>query len=209
MSNTDNKIGYELFLPAITTAVRGKKKNDNQLSDAEFKATVQIAFRDAMAEFTKDSLLYTDELAIDVYEGNQRYELIAPKGFLIEDVVEIKDHKIKVPPHCFDNNEVTLNCCPTKTVYEAFYVEVALSQMRSAGLCTYPAEFVERYYGAILQKMFSILTLQTEREWGRLTLAEFYDRKYAKALAAARRHHASGGGKLIFNSPRLTDNASC
>ena len=91
------KTGYELFLPAIATAIASKKKDSEQLSEPELRALVAVTFRDAAIDFAQDSLLYRVHIPIDLYNGVKRYDLIPPEGFMVEDVNRFESNKTKVP----------------------------------------------------------------------------------------------------------------
>lgn len=199
--------GYNLFLPAVTAALRGKDKKDSQVSESEFRQIASITFRDAMIQFTQDSLLYRVELPVDVFAGVDRYEIIAPKGFIIEDVVQLRTNKIKLPSHSYTQHDVTLNCCPVKDIYSAFFVEVALSPTRVNAKCDFPVEFLERHYDAILANMFMRFYGMVERTWRSLGSAELSKREYQKRLNKAKRTSFSQGSPIKLYS-RLLSSAS-
>lgn len=198
---------YNLFLPAVAAALRGKDKKDSQVSESEFRQIVAVTFRDSMIQFTQDSLLYRVELPIDVFKGVDRYDIIPPKGFIIEDVVHLKTNKIKVPSHSFTQSDIVLNCCPVKDVYSAFFVEVALSPTRVDAKCKFPLTFVERHYDAILSNMFQRLYGMVERTWRSLGSAELNKREYQRRLNKAKRTNFSGGAPIRLSS-RLLSSAS-
>ena len=90
---TKKTIGYEMFLPAIAAAIRGKEQTDDQLSESEFKQVVAIVYRDTVIQFMKDSWLYRVEIPIDLYQDVKRYDVIPPEGYIVEDIVSFKEHK--------------------------------------------------------------------------------------------------------------------
>ena len=204
-------VGYELFLPAITAAVRTKEeqdKNYTQLTDTEFRSIVALTFRDAFIQFCKDSLLYRTELPIDLYEDVKRYDLIPPDGFYIESVTRTLDGKAKVPPHCSSIEDLTLTCCPKKDITTAFYVEVALSPKRTIGKCEFEERFVDKYYDAILSNMFMRLSKQTARQWASLGATENYKRDYRNFVNDAKRQHLAGGALIKMHFRRMSDGAT-
>lgn len=205
------KVGYELFLPAITAAVRTKEeqdKNYTQLTDSEFKSIVAITFRDSAIQFMKDSHLYRVELPIDLYEDVKRYDLVPPDGFRIESVTKVLDGKAKVPPHCTSLKDVMLTCCPKRDIPTAFYVEVALSPKRAAGKCQFDEDFVDEYYDAILANMYMRLSKQTARQWASLGATETYKRDYQNHTNDAKRRALAGGALIKMHFRRMSDGAT-
>ena len=205
------QVGYELFLPAIAAAVRTKEeqdKNYTQLTDSEFKAIVALTFRDAVIQFTKDSLLYRVELPIDIYRDVKRYDLIPPDGWRIQTVTAVKDHKIKVPAHCTSSKDIMLTCCPNKDVSTAFFVEVSLSPKRTSSVCEFDEDFVDEYYDAILSNMFLRLSKQNARQWASLSSSETYKRDYRNFVNDAKREALTGGALIKMHFRRMSDGAT-
>ena len=203
------KIGYELFLRAAAEALYGKESSDSQVTQSEFKDIVAGTFIDAVAQFMKDSLLYTIEVPIDLYANNKRYDLFAPEGYLIEDVVELKENKTVIPSHCKDLKSITLTCCPKKDIEKAFYAVLALSVKRSAAICEFDCDFIERYYDAILANMFKRFAAMGQRDWKSLGSVSRLERDYMNYLNDASRQALNGGEKVKLHTRRMTSNASC
>lgn len=203
------QVGYELFLPAVAAAIAVKKKSDNQLTNPELKRVVGVTFRDAVIEFMKDSLLYRVEIPIDLYTDVKRYEFFAPDGYLIIDVVGFLAHNTKIPNNTHNNKQMTLVCCPTHDVEQAFFAEVALQPKRSTN-CKFDEDFLEEYYDVILANMFSRLAGMYQRQWRSLGSARAYRLDYVRLLNKAKRRALSGGDVIKIKTRRLTENApSC
>lgn len=199
-------IGYELFLPAVAAAIYGKKKNDNQVTQKELIKIVAITFRDSMIRTMKDTKLYRTEIPIDIYEGVMHYELKPPEGFIIESIVDLNAHKIRIPKNSYDLTSIDLIGCPTLDINTAFFVEVSLSAKRINGPCEFDEEFVERHYDAILANMFSRLAAMPQQMWKSLGSVLPYERKYNDLVTTARRQALSGSSNIKLETKRLSAN---
>lgn len=199
-------VGYELFLPAVAAAIASKEKDDDQLNSNELKSLVAGVFRDAVIKFMKDSELYRMEVPIDLYQGEKRYDIIAPDGYLIQDVKSFKEYNTKVPKHLLDDESITLTCCPLKSVDKAFYAEIAIFPKRSNS-CKFDEDFLERHYDVILDYMFMRLYAMPKRVWTSLGLIQSYKRDYLNGVAKARRQALSGGSLIKIKTKRLTEYA--
>jgi len=202
---TNQVAGYELFLPAVSSALYAKKSSDDQLSELEFKQLVEIGFRDAVRQFTKDTLLYRITIPIDVYEGTQRYDIIPPEGWLVEAVVRLRNSKINIPDRNVTYEEVRLLCCPDKDVYGAFFVEVAVSPKRLNGPCEFDCEFLERHYDAILANMMKRFYDQEERTWKNVGKSDRKLREYKTLRNQAKRRRLSSDGPIKLKTRSIPD----
>lgn len=200
---TNNKTGYELFLPAIAAAIASKKKDNEQLSEPELRSLVAVTFRDAVIEFMQDSLLYRISLPIDLYQDVKRYDIVPPEGFLVEDVVRFESNKTNVPKLNHNQHSIWLACCPTRDIHRAFYVVAALVAKRSKN-CKFDDNFLERYYEVILANMFTKITAMQNRVWRSLGSTLRYRRDYINKLAQAKRRDLNGGDILRIKTRRLT-----
>lgn len=182
------QIDYKLFLPAITAAVREKLEDkDTQLTDAEFEAMVALLYRDAVIEFMKDSKMYRIEIPIDIYAGVRYYPIVAPDGYYVESAIRLCAGNRKIPPAYFlDENEVIIDepCCPDCDVDNAFYVEAAIVPRITDNNCKFDADFVNKYYNAILLAMERRLYAMN-RSWKDLRLSELRGREYQREITKA------------------------
>lgn len=204
----NNLIGYELFLADVSSAVYPKKQKDDQLTESEFKQVVAGVFLGSVIRFMKDSYLFRAELPIDLYQDVKRYDIIPPRGFLVEDVVSLQEHKVNIPAHSHSLKEIILVCCPIKDVHSAFFVEVALSPKRSSGMCEFDEDFLEMHYDAILENMLMRLARMTARTWRSLGSVDSYKREYLKYLNKDKRQALNGGGIIRLHTRRLSANGS-
>lgn len=201
-----DKTGYELFLPAVAAAVASKKKGDRELSVPELKAVVAVTFRDAIVDFIQESLLYRVSISIDLYQGVKRYDIIAPEGFIVEDIIKFQTGVLKVPKLRQDLNSIELFCSPIKDTDRAFYAVLALTPKRASN-CEFDDEFVEKHYEVILANMFMRLSTMQNRVWRSLGQSIRYERDYISRLNQAKRRDLNGGGILKLKTKRLSHNA--
>jgi len=199
-----NKIGYEFFLPAVSASIASKQKNDRQLNEGELKAVVAVTFRDAVVEFTRDSLLYRRSIPIDLYQDVKRYDLIPPNGYMVVDVVEFQENKVKIPFNTYDTKSIYLNCCPDKDIDQAFYVVLALVPKRGTN-CKFDEEFIEEYYDVILANMMYRLMNMENREWRSLGAAREYRREYVVKMNQSKRRALNGGAVIKMKNRRLSE----
>lgn len=172
-------VDYSLFLPPITAATYNKGTETNQLSKSEFRQIVANTFRDSVVQVMKDTLAYQVTIPVDLYEGVQRYDIIAPEGYMVEDVINVWG----VRDYNYTTKELVINCCPD--VDSIAHVRVALVPFRS--VCEFDEEFVNRYYELILDLMLSKLLAMPERSWFSLEQAQLTLNKYENQVIQEQR----------------------
>lgn len=202
---TTNTIGYELFVPAIAAIAFPKKKREDQLNEGEFKQLVAVTFRDSIIEFMKDSLLYTVDIPIDVYKDVDTYDIIPPTGYVIEDVKSFLTNKVNIPKYILNGHSLILSCKPTKDIYSAFYIRLAVSPKRSSGICEFDEDFIEQYYDVILCNMKMKFADMTVRNWRSFGSVDRHRRDYNNKLNKVRRQSLNSGGLLKLKSRRLSN----
>lgn len=187
----DKTSDYGMFLPAITAAVRKKSKviqvgqkkltNDDNLSDAEFKAVVAVVFRDSVIQFIRESHLYRVDIPIDVYANIKWYDVVAPEGFYVDACLGLKTGNANLPgSYTLTDDHLELGCCPDKSVDVAWYVEAAIVPLRTENACKFSVKFLDKYYDAILACMRWKLCQMPERQWHQLGTIQYNEKLYTK-----------------------------
>lgn len=198
-------LGYEAFLPDITASFFEKEKKDNQLSEGEFKHIVSKTFINATSQFCKDSLLYRVEVPIDIYQMVTDYDIIPPKGFLIEDIIEVKPYKFKLIDHTYNLKTLYLKEIPKVDLANAFFIEIAISPKRFSGPCEFHEDFIEMYYDAIMCNMMSRMYRMISRPWYSAGEAQRYKQDYEKKMRYAKRQALGSGNKIKVFFRNITD----
>lgn len=190
---------YTLFLPALIHAFtpnsRGKK-----IREAEARAVIQIAFRDTVNSFARETQLYRTVVGLDIYKGVCDYVVPAPAGFIIMAITTVLERD-----DCFDecnvvaHNTVVLRRPPEKSVRSAYMLEVSLQPLQSQ--CTYDPEFLATHYDAILAGIRVRLAQQSGKAWGGLGRARELRREYRRLLQASKRGLTKGAKLRLTSSP--------
>lgn len=203
-------VNYEVFLPVIAATIREKEKNDQQLTDSEFKAVVAVAFRDAVARFMKDTKLYRVEIPIDFWKGVRRYDIIAPEGYYVESAVSLRTGNTHLPAnYSMDDKELILNdCCPDRDIEKAVYVEAAIVPKLTMNPCEFDEEFINRHYEAILTAMEIRLFSMTNRTWGNPSMVSYKETEYRHQRNRAVRGGTDSSKPVKIKYTRLS-NALC
>ena len=208
IKNRKQQVDFTVFLPAIVAAVREKKEDkDTQLTDAEFKAMVALLFRDAVIEFMKDTKLLRVELPVDIYTGVRRYDIIPPDGYYVESAIRLRTGRRNIPKsYVLDEHELILDesCCPNCDVDGAFYVEAAIVPMITEGHCAFDADFVNRYYDAILAGMEKRLYAKN-RSWFNPQLATLRETQYRQFRNRAIRGGTDSAKAVKLKYKRISD----
>lgn len=215
IKNRKQQVDYTLFVPLVTALVREKKEDkDNQLTDAEFKAMVAILYRDAVIELMKDTKLFRVDVPIDIYAGVRRYEIIPPEGYYVESIIRLRTGRKNVPKdYIYDDGSIVLNesCCPNCDVDEAFFAEVAIVPRITDNKCLFDADFVNRYYDAIVLGIEKRLYAMKNRSWGDPQMSILREQEYRQAVnkAIMEKHRSSGPSRTVKLRYRRMSDAMC
>lgn len=183
-SNSNNQVGYELFLPAIASTTRIKEVKDEQLSDSEFRSVVATVFRDSVIQLMRDTGGYMMDVPIDIYDGVEYYNIVAPEGFMVESLVDVLPNKCDPKNFVSSSSGIMLDECPTKDISQAFYARVSVIPKHNT--CFFDEGFVDRYYEIILTMMLSKLLAMPTREWKSLEQSRMYFQSYYRDVAKER-----------------------
>lgn len=207
-----NKIGYELFLPAVAAHLRSKEdQEDNwtQTTDTEFKQIVGLAFLNAVIKFMKDSLLYRVEIPIDLFYNVTRYDIVPPEGWLVESIIKLVDHKIPAPKtSCYTLNSIDLPCCPNNDMPTAFFIQVAISAKRTLSKCKFNEDFIEMHYEVILNGILHRMYAMKVREWYSAGSSLEHQKLYRNGVNDSKRQNLTSGKAIKLHIERLSNGAS-
>ena len=198
-------VNYEPFLGPIALALQSKDKNAKSLTDAEIKAGVAIAYKEAVHEVAQRSDGYRMDIPLHIYEGVKDYPIEVPTGFRFNRLHHIHENSASLPPSTYIEDEVLrLPCCATKTYNNAVTLKVSVLPSPTSSVCEYHQEFVDKYYTPILAYIRYTLAMQGPvQKWGSLGAADRLLIEYKRSIKRFR--NESVQGRINIRSEKLSD----
>ena len=197
-------INYETFLPYIAPAIQQKAKTSDSLTEAEIKATVAIAFKEAVINVAQDTGGYTARVPLHLYQGVKDYPIDLPSNISFDKVRQVLENHAKWPTATvIEDGYVKLPCCAEQTINNAFTLEVAGTPNITSDDCSYDDDFINKYFDSILAYMRYTLSMQQARQWGSLGHSDRLQQAYRKSMKRHKNRAFSGTIKII--NERLTD----
>lgn len=199
-------VSYELFLPRIIAIIQRKVKKEEQLSENETRSIVAEEFRAAVRTVSELTDNYIVEVPISVYPESRHYPISPPEGFLLNRVIPpILTSQYELPSQTIlSDGTLTLPCCPSIQVTNAYYAMVSIIPMLSHDHCEFDAVFVETHYDMIYAQLLANLTIQQARQWRSLGLHDRLEKKVMNLLRAWKVRKFSQN-PIRLKQERLTD----
>lgn len=197
-------INYEPFFQQLVLSLIGKDKKDHQLTEAELRAAVALAFIQAVKRVAKDTEDYTVKVPIDLYRESRYYPVTVPDGFIFRDVQSVETNGYKFNAK-LDGDTLILPCCPNKDVPKAWYLNVAVEPKITSGQCEFDEDFVERHFDAILLFIRYNLAMQDAMKWHSVGKADRLLNEYKKTIRQGRKVK----GVIRLRQETLTDDSTC
>ena len=198
-------INYEPFLSHIAAALQGKEKSTASLTEAEIKAAVSLAYKEAVSKVAADTGGYTIEVPVHLYEGLKSWDLEIPEGFRMTKVVRVNEVNAAYPPAAYiDRETLHLPCCANKTINNAFILELAVIPDAISNVCEFESRFINEYFQSILAYMRYTLSMQVARQWHSLGIADRLLSEYKRGVKKHRNEAIRGTIKV--RQERLTEN---
>lgn len=200
-------VSYEPFLQHIIAGIQPKEKSTASLSEAEIRAAVANAYKEAVARVADDSDGYTISQPLHVYEGIKDYPIDTPAGTTLRNVTKVLENHLNWPKAAYISDGVArLPCCAEKTVNNAYTLEMSVTLDAISDVCEFDTDFVNRYFHAILAYMRYTLSMQAARQWASLGHADRLYNMYKKEIK--QRKNKESTGLIRLKTERLTDNVS-
>ena len=199
-------VGYELFLSRIIATIQQKVKKESQLSETETRAIIAQEFKAAVRTVAELTDNLTVEVPISVYPESRQYQIKPPRGYILNRVVPpLLTDQYELPEQSTLNHDVlTLPCCPSMQVTNAYYANVSVIPMMSCGDCEFDTLFVETHYDMIYAKILANLTLQSARQWRALGMHDRLEKEVQNQLRAWKSREFSRN-PIKLKQERLTD----
>lgn len=202
--SNEDLTGYEIVLNEFIASLFPKKKSDDSVDEAEFKAIIKTVFIKSVIQFCDESKLYILDIPVDFYECVKSYGINTPAGFLPVSVIEIISGKYQVSKNIrYDKKTLLLPVAPKMNTSKAVYVRMSIKPNRSC--CEFDSEFIDGHYDTIVLLMSHHLHMMDQRMWADLGRADRYYARYAKSLKAARSNNSSTTGAITRQGYSLTD----
>ena len=177
--------GPSKFFPAILNGLIDETRAVN-IRNHELMSIVTTAYRDTIIDTANQNLLLHREVYISLYKGTKYYPINAGSDVTITKVVSVLGVNVAVPEGIWiDDIAITLPCCVTKDIDNAFVVKVAVTPKRT--VCSFDEDYVDKYYETILAGIRYRLAIQGGPEWASLGRYQLLKQEYAKRLSNDRR----------------------
>lgn len=194
--------GAAKFFPAILNTLVRESPSARNIRNHELMSIITTAYRDTVADTAAQNLLMHRQISISLLRGTNYYPLDAGIDVTISKVVSTLGINASVPEGTTVTKEaLTLPCCVTRDVDNAFQVTVAVAPKRT--VCSFDEEFVDKHYETILAGIRYRLAIQGGAEWASLGRYQVLKQEYNKRLMESRRSDI--GLNLKLNRARLTD----
>ena len=197
-------INYEAFLPYITPAIQPKEKTAASLSEPEIRATVSMAFKEAVTQVAEDTGGYSVKVPLHLYQDLKSYQLELPAGHTLRKVNRVFENHAKWPKGAyFDDTTLHLPCCSEKTINNAFTLDIGVIPDPISDVCEFDKDFINRYFHVILAYMRYTLSMQAARQWASLGHADRLHQMYKKQVKQHKNKAIQG--LITITNERLTD----